>query len=77
MLYAANFFSGGIDVFDTNYNPVTLPGTPFVDAAVPAGYAPFNIWNLGGQLYVMWAKQNSPRLFGFPARAWARFPSST
>jgi len=58
MLYAANFFSGGVDVFDTNYNPVTLPGTPFVDPAVPAGYAPFNIWNLGGQLYVTWAKQS-------------------
>jgi uncharacterized protein (TIGR03118 family) len=59
MLYAANFFSGGVDVFDTNYNPVTLPGTPFVDPAVPTGYAPFNIWNLGGQLYVTWAKQNT------------------
>jgi uncharacterized protein (TIGR03118 family) len=58
MIYAANFFSGGVDVFDTNYNPVVLPGTPFVDPAVPAGYAPFNIWNLGGQLYVMWAKQS-------------------
>jgi uncharacterized protein (TIGR03118 family) len=63
MLYAANFHSGGIDVFDTNYNPVTLPGTPFVDAAVPAGYAPFNIWNLGGKLYVMWAKQNPAKAF--------------
>jgi uncharacterized protein (TIGR03118 family) len=61
MLYAANFFSGGVDVFDTNYNPVTLPGTPFVDPAVPAGYAPFNIWNLGGQLYVTWAKQSSAK----------------
>jgi uncharacterized protein (TIGR03118 family) len=63
MLYAANFHSGGIDVFDTNYKPVTLPGTPFVDAAVPAGYAPFNIWNLGGKLYVMWAKQNTAKTF--------------
>jgi uncharacterized protein (TIGR03118 family) len=61
MLYAANFNSGGVDVFDTNYNAVTLPGTPFVDPAVPAGYAPFNIWNLGGQLYVAWAKQNSTK----------------
>jgi uncharacterized protein (TIGR03437 family) len=63
MIYAANFNSGGIDVFDTNYNPVTLPGTPFVDPAVPAGYAPFNIWNLGGQLYVMWAMQNASKNF--------------
>lgn len=68
MIYAANFFSGGVDVFDTNYNPVVLPGTPFVDPAVPAGYAPFNIWNLGGQLYVMWAKQ-SPSKTSFAAGA--------
>ena len=63
MLYAANFKTGGIDVFDTNYKPVTLPGTPFVDSQVPAGYAPFNIWNLGGKLYVMWAKQNTNKTF--------------
>ncbi len=63
LLYAANFKTGGIDVFDTNYKPVTLPGTPFVDSQVPAGYAPFNIWNLGGKLYVMWAKQNTNKNF--------------
>jgi uncharacterized protein (TIGR03118 family) len=58
-LYAANFHTGNIDVYDTNFKAVTLPGTPFVDPAVPAGYAPFNIWNLGGKLYVMWAKQDA------------------
>jgi uncharacterized protein (TIGR03118 family) len=63
MLYAPNFATGGIDVFDTNYKPVTLPGTPFVDSAVPKGYAPFNIWNLGGKLYVLWAEQNSGKNF--------------
>jgi uncharacterized protein (TIGR03118 family) len=61
MLYAANFKTGGIDVFDTNYKPVTLPGTPFVDPQVPAGYGPFNIWNLGGKLYVTWARQNAAK----------------
>jgi uncharacterized protein (TIGR03118 family) len=60
-IYAANFKTGGIDVYDTNYKPVTLPGKPFVDPAVPAGYGPFNIWNLGGKLYVMWAKQNTAK----------------
>ena len=59
MLYAANFHTGGIDVYDTNFKPVTLAGTPFVDKAVPAGYGPFNIWNLGGKLYVTWAKQDA------------------
>ncbi|MDR3702958.1 MAG: TIGR03118 family protein [Candidatus Sulfopaludibacter sp.] len=66
MLYAANFKTGGVDVFDTNFKPVTLPGTPFVDPQVPAGYAPFNIWNLGGKLYVMWAKQNTNKNFAVP-----------
>jgi uncharacterized protein (TIGR03118 family) len=61
MIYAANFHSGAIEVYDTNYKPVTLAGTPFVDPAAPAGYGPFNIWNLGGKLYVMWAKQNASK----------------
>jgi uncharacterized protein (TIGR03118 family) len=63
MIYAPNFASGGVDVFDTNFKPVVLAGTPFVDAAVPKGYAPFNIWNLGGKLYVMWAQQNGGKNF--------------
>ncbi|MGD0868661.1 MAG: TIGR03118 family protein [Bryobacteraceae bacterium] len=62
LLYAANFASGNIDVFDTNYKPVAMPGA-FVDASVPAGYAPFNIQNLGGKLYVMYAKQNGVKSF--------------
>ncbi len=59
-LYAANFHSGAIDVFDTNWAPVSLPGA-FADPVVPAGYAPFNIQNLGGRLYVTYAKQDAAR----------------
>ncbi|MGA3019567.1 MAG: TIGR03118 family protein [Bryobacteraceae bacterium] len=62
LLYAANFASGNVDIFDTNYKPVAMPGA-FVDPSVPAGYAPFNIQNLGGNLYVMYAKQNAPKTF--------------
>jgi uncharacterized protein (TIGR03437 family) len=40
---------------------VTLAATAFVDPAVPAGFAPFNIWNLGGKLYVAYAKQDSDK----------------
>jgi uncharacterized protein (TIGR03118 family) len=57
-LYAANFRSGKIDVFDTNWSPATLAGT-FSDPGVPAGYAPFNIWNLKNDLYVTYAKQDA------------------
>jgi uncharacterized protein (TIGR03437 family) len=57
-LYAADFGNGRVDVFDGNMNLVA-PGNMFVDAAIPAGFAPFNIQNLGGSLYVSYAKQNA------------------
>ena len=56
-LYAANFSSGTIDVFDSNFSPTSLSGS-FTDPNLPAGYAPFNIQNLGGSLYVTYAMQN-------------------
>jgi uncharacterized protein (TIGR03118 family) len=61
-LYAANFFAGTIDVFDSNYTPVALPSA-FVDTKLPAGYAPFNIQALGGNLYVAYALQNTAKNF--------------
>src|SRR5260370_5972855 len=59
-LYAANFNSGKVDVFDTNFAPVTAPGA-FTDPNIPAGFAPFNIQNLGGKLYVTYAMQNDEK----------------
>lgn len=57
-LYAANFQSGGIDVFKgTNLAP-SLSGN-FTDPGLPAGYAPFNIQLLGDKLYVAYALQGS------------------
>lgn len=61
MLYASNFNSGKIDVFDGNFAKVTLPATAFTDASVPAGFAPFNIQNLGGKLYVTFARQDAAK----------------
>jgi uncharacterized protein (TIGR03118 family) len=57
-IYAANFRSGNIDVFNGAWAPVTLAGT-FADPAVPSGFAPFNIWNLNNKLYVTYAKQDA------------------
>src|SRR5205085_6609495 len=65
-LYAANFKSGAIDVFDAQFKPVTLPAGSFVDPKVPAGFAPFNIWNIGGKLYVAYAKQDANKKFDVP-----------
>jgi uncharacterized protein (TIGR03118 family) len=57
-LYAANFHSGHIDVFDNNFNPVSLSGS-FADGTLPAGYAPFNVQMLNGKLYVTYALQDA------------------
>jgi uncharacterized protein (TIGR03118 family) len=65
-LYAANFKTGTIDVFDATWKPVTLAAGSFTDSGVPAGYAPFNIQNLGGKLYVTYAKQGPDKVFDAP-----------
>jgi uncharacterized protein (TIGR03118 family) len=57
-LYAANFKSGQIDTYGPGFAPVKLAGS-FTDSSVPTGYAPFNIWNIGNNLYVAYAKQGS------------------
>jgi uncharacterized protein (TIGR03118 family) len=58
MLYAANFRSGKIEAYNANWAPVTLAGS-FTDTAVPAGFAPFNIQNLNGTLFVTYARQDA------------------
>jgi uncharacterized protein (TIGR03118 family) len=56
LLYATNFRSGQVDVFDTSFKPVTnLGAVAFTDAKLPAGYAPFNVEVLNGQVYVTYA----------------------
>jgi uncharacterized protein (TIGR03118 family) len=59
-LYAANFRAGTIDVFDGKFAPVHSSGA-FTDATIPAGFAPFNIQNFGGMLYVTYAKQDGDK----------------
>lgn len=59
-LYAADFHNAKVDIFDSAFNAVTSFGsnTPFADPDLPAGYAPFNIRNLGGMLYITYALQD-------------------
>ena len=56
-LYAANFHAGTIDAFDTNFGPAKLPGS-FTDPKIPAGFAPFNVLDVGPFLLVSYAKQD-------------------
>ena len=56
-LYAADFRNGRIDVYDSTWKPVTLPGGSFSDPNLPAGYAPFGIQAIGGRIYVAYAQR--------------------
>jgi uncharacterized protein (TIGR03118 family) len=58
-LYATNFHNGTVDVFDGHFHQVHLAGS-FTDPDLPAGFAPFGIKNLGGTLFVTYAKQLAP-----------------
>ena len=52
-IYASNFRFGTVDVFDSHFNLVNS----FSDPTVPTGFATFGIHNIGGKLYVTYAKQ--------------------
>jgi uncharacterized protein (TIGR03118 family) len=54
-LYAANFSEHKIDVYDTDFVEVDKP---FTDPGIPDEFSPFNIQNVGGKLYVMYAKES-------------------
>jgi uncharacterized protein (TIGR03118 family) len=61
LLYATDFHNGRVDVFDAEFKPVTLPGTPFHDPHTPSGYGPFGIQAINGDLYVSYARQDADR----------------
>jgi uncharacterized protein (TIGR03118 family) len=56
-LYSADFHNNTIYVQPGTGAPA-LAGT-FTDPNLPAGFAPFNVQNLNGQLYVTYAKQDA------------------
>ncbi|MDP9089797.1 MAG: TIGR03118 family protein [Pseudomonadota bacterium] len=63
LLFATNFRSGKIDVFGPNgptgqFTAASTSGG-FLDPKIPAGYAPFGIQNIDGDLFVTYAKQNA------------------
>jgi uncharacterized protein (TIGR03118 family) len=62
-LYVADLQAGGITVYDTNFKPVNLAPGAFQDSHVPLGFAPFNIQNIGNNLYVAYAQQDSAKTF--------------
>jgi uncharacterized protein (TIGR03118 family) len=60
ILLAANFHDNRIDVFDGSFMPVASSGM-FRDPRLPHGYAPFNVAEIGGQVFVTYARQDAAR----------------
>jgi uncharacterized protein (TIGR03118 family) len=60
-LYVTNFRSAKVEVYDTNFKSVHLDEDAFEAEGVPRGFAPFNVQNIGGSLFVTYAKQDAPR----------------
>jgi uncharacterized protein (TIGR03118 family) len=73
-LYVTNFRSAKVEVYDTNFKRVHLGEDAFDPDGdggrdrdehgaerIPHGFAPFNIQNIGGTLFVTYAKQDAPR----------------
>ncbi len=59
-LYATNFRTGTIDVFDGTFSAATVPGA-FKDPNVQAGYASFGIQNINNNLWVTYAQQDAAK----------------
>ena len=53
-IYASNFATGRVDVFDAKFHPVNR-ASAFTDSHLPNNYAPFGIQNVGGNIVVTFA----------------------
>jgi uncharacterized protein (TIGR03118 family) len=60
-LYVTNFRDATVEVYDTSFHRVHFNPDAFDGHGVPAGFAPFNIQNIGGSLFVTYAKQDAAR----------------
>ncbi len=54
-LFAADFAGGKVDVFDSTFAPVPLGPGQFRDRKLPAGFMPFGIQQLNGDIFVAYA----------------------
>jgi uncharacterized protein (TIGR03118 family) len=62
-LYVADIASGKIKVYNTDFEPVNFGEDAFDDDRIPPGFTPFNVQNIGDNLYVAYAKQNQTKTF--------------
>ena len=71
-LYAANGAGSGIvDAFDSSFAPLSLAAGAFVDPSLPAGLVPFNVQDIGGDVYVTYAPAGRANQISAPLGAGA------
>jgi len=56
-IFATNFRAGTVEAYNQNFKRTTLDGN-FTDPNIPAGFAPFGISNIDGDLFVTYAQQD-------------------
>jgi uncharacterized protein (TIGR03118 family) len=61
LLYVTDFRGGKVDVFNTHFGNVNMAVNSFQDSNIPDGFAPFNVQNIGGKIYVSYAKQDDAK----------------
>jgi uncharacterized protein (TIGR03118 family) len=64
ILLAANFRQATVDVYDTNTTLIAQ----LSDSSAPSGYAPFNVQNIGGLVFVTFAVQDDKKHDDVPGR---------
>ena len=62
-LYATDFKNARVDEFAGDYSLATAPGA-FVDPSLPAGYAPFEIQAIAGNMFVTYANLSALTIDG-------------
>jgi uncharacterized protein (TIGR03118 family) len=60
-LYAANFRKGQVSVYNTFFQHNTVAEANFARYQAPKGFAPFNVQNIGNDIYVAYAKQDAAK----------------
>lgn len=60
-MLVANFRTGRIEAYDSQFKRVELGEERFEDDRVPDGFAPFNVQGIGPNVYVTYAKQDAAK----------------
>lgn len=60
-LYVADFRRGRVQIYDSRFHHVPEMEELFDDDQLPPGFAPFNVQNIGGNIFVSFAMQDSDK----------------